>query len=317
MKSLKVTAGKNNSGSAIFSQNLQNEKGPAHFFSSRPDGSPPFFSPAVIQPELKTNHSEQNYKKQSDHIADAAGRVSDIRLQEMKEEEELQMKKKADHDFKLPVHQKESLIIQKQEVEVPSPDADDNSFEFDYELLPPELKFTLGNWMLESNTGSTELQFTHGLFKYSFGYKYGSELTAGLKTPGFGTSLGVNPDSLETSLGISSGAFKFGGSLNPETGSAGVNLGYGSPLQPMPWELQDTVMGGWSGMGSALQGFGSMQDPISFYQSHKGDINSVMKAVKAVQKSTDEESYSFGAGLKFKYNPDTGFLIHGGMQWKF
>ncbi len=209
-------------------------------------------------------------------------------------------------------------LIQRDDNAASSPDAEqDNSFDFDYSVLPPSIKFALGNWMLQANTGRTELQFSQNLLRYSLGYNYGGSIFAGINRPGFGTQLGVDPTSGATSLSIRQGPFRFGGSYDPSSTSFGLNFGYGSPLLPMPSALSESVYGGWAGASSVLGSLGSMQDPISFYQSHQNDINAVMGAVRALQPLSGEQNSGFGVGLRFNYNPDTGVLIHGGMQWLF
>ncbi len=193
----------------------------------------------------------------------------------------------------------------------------DNSFDFDFSLLPTSLKFTLGNWMLQANTGRTELQFSQNLLRYSLGYNYGGSIFAGINRPGFSTRLGVDPTSGETSLSMRYGQFRLGGSYNPDSTSFGLNFGYGSPLLPMPGALSQSIYGGWAGASSILGSLGSMQDPISFYQSHRSDIREVMGAVRALQPMFGAQHSGFGAGLKFNYNPHTGILLYGGMQWLF
>lgn len=44
------------------------------------------------------------------------------------------------------------FMIQKDddEAEVPSPDSEESSFEFDYSILPPSLQFTLGQWIFQT-----------------------------------------------------------------------------------------------------------------------------------------------------------------------
>lgn len=193
----------------------------------------------------------------------------------------------------------------------------DKSFEFNFELLPPSLKFTIGNWMLQANTGSAQFQFSQNLLHYSLGYSYGGNIFAGFNQPGFGTKLGVNPSSGETSLNINYDQFRFGGSFNPDSSAFGLNIGYGAPLLPMPSDLSESVYSGWGGATSVLGDLGNLQDPISFYQSHRNDVNAVMGMVHQLHSLSDEDQPSFGAGLKFKYNPETGLLIGAGMQWKF
>ena len=225
------------------------------------------------------------------------------------------------HVLQQNIHTSEANTIQKEDEPGPSPDPepeeDENEFEFNFEVLPPALKFTIGNWMLETNTGSAELQFTRNLFEYSLGYSFGSEIFAGIEGPGMSSRFGVNPGSGAMSLGFTRDQFRFGGSFNTADTSVGLNVGYGASLLPMPLALQESVYGAWGGITSIYGDLGSMQDPISFYQSHSDDVDAVMGAVRALQPLAGEDSTRFGAGLRFTYNPQTGALISGGMQWFF
>lgn len=225
------------------------------------------------------------------------------------------------HELTHVVQQNASPIgeIQRDEDETisPDPEEEESEFEFDYDLLPPSLQFSLGQWMLEADTSRVALQFTQGLMRTRFGYNYGGNLTLGTRTPSMSTELGFNPHSPALSFGYSQDRFRFGANADLTTGGFGLNLGYGSRLLPMPFDLAGPVNRGWGGASGILGDLGSMDDPISFYQSHGDNIDDIMGAVKALQPLAEEENQGFGAGLRFTYNPQTGILIHGGVQWMF
>jgi hypothetical protein len=209
------------------------------------------------------------------------------------------------------------LQIQRDDVEPSTPSTDETEFEFDYNLLPPSLQFSLGQWMLEANTSGVALQFSQGLMKSKFGYNYGGNLTLGTQSPSSSAELGFNPHSPALSLNLTEDRFRFGANADLTTGGFGFNLGYGAKLLPMPFDLAGPVYGGWGGASGILGDIGNMQDPISFYQSHGDNIDAIMGAVKALQPLADEGNQGFGAGLRFTYNPQTGVLIHAGVQWMF
>lgn len=209
------------------------------------------------------------------------------------------------------------LGIQRDEDETNADSSEEGEFEFDYNLLPPSLQFSLGQWMLEANTSQVAFQFSHGLMKSRFGYNYGGNLTLGTQTPSSSFELGFNPHSPALSLNLTEDRFRFGANADLTTGGFGINLGYGSKLLPMPFDLAGPVYGGWEGASGILGDIGNMQDPISFYQSHGDNIDSIMGAVKALQPLANESYQGFGAGLRFTYNPQSGVLIHAGVQWIF
>jgi hypothetical protein len=209
------------------------------------------------------------------------------------------------------------LGIQRDEEEASTESNEESEFEFDYNLLPPSLQFSLGQWMLEANTGQVALQFSQGLMRSRFGYNYGGNLTLGTQSPSSSFELGFNPHSPALSMSLTEDRFRFGANADLTTGGFGFNLGYGSKLLPMPFDLAGPVYGGWGGASGILGDIGNMQDPLSFYQSHGDNIDAVMGAVKALQPLANEGNQGFGAGLRFTYNPQTGVLIHAGVQWMF
>lgn len=209
------------------------------------------------------------------------------------------------------------LGIQRDEEEASTESNEESEFEFDYNLLPPSLQFSLGQWMLEANTSQVAIQFSQGLMRSRFGYNYGGNITLGTQSPSSSFELGFNPHSPALSMSLTEDRFRFGANADLTTGGFGFNLGYGSKLLPMPFDLAGPVYGGWGGASSILGDIGNMQDPISFYQSHGDNIDSIMGAVKALQPLANESNQGFGAGLRFTYNPQTGVLIHAGVQWMF
>ena len=210
-----------------------------------------------------------------------------------------------------------SMAVQRDEESSETENEAESPFEFDFNMLPPSIQFSLGQWMLEANTSQVALQFSQGLLRSRFGYNYGGDLFMGTQSPGSSAQLGFNPSTTELSFNLTEDRFRFGSSLNLESGGFGLNLGYGARLLPMPFDLASPVYGGWGGASGILGDIGNMQDPISFYQAHGDNIDSIMGAVRALRPLADESYQGFGAGLRFSYNPTTGVLIHGGLQWMF
>lgn len=207
--------------------------------------------------------------------------------------------------------------IQRQEIEIPSPEAEERSFEFDFEVLPPSLQFRLGNMMLQATHSATEFRVTHSLMQYSLGYNYGSDIFWGANTGSFSSRFGINPSNGDFSLGLTQDELRFGVSASPFSGAFGFNLGVGAPLLPMPSELGAPVYGGLAGVSGVLGGLSNVSDPFSFYQSQSDNIDAIMGAVNTLKPLADANNRRFGAGLRFSYTPSTGILAHAGMQWFF
>lgn len=209
------------------------------------------------------------------------------------------------------------INIQRDEEESSSEPREERPFEFNFDLLPPSLQFSLGQWMLEANTSQVALQFSQGLMRSRFGYNYGGNITLGTRYPSGSAELGFNPHSPELSFSLTQNQFRFGANTDLTNGGIGFNLGYGARLLPMPFDLAGPVYGGWGGASGILGDIGNVADPLSFYQAHGDNIDAIMGVIRALQPLADEENQGFGAGLRFTYNPQTGILIHGGVQWMF
>jgi hypothetical protein len=192
-----------------------------------------------------------------------------------------------------------------------------DAFSFNFDFLPPEMKMKLGMFMLQVNTGSSELSFTQDLMKTTLGYSYGGDLYLGSSGGGYNSRFGFNPSSDQFSLGLGYDQFRLSTSFNPVNPAFGLGLGYGSGLLPMPWALRDSVYKGEAAAENALGSIGSMTNPYQWYTDNSGNIDSVMSTVKSVTSVGNATEGSFGAGLNFTYNPQSGILIYGGMQWIF
>lgn len=216
-----------------------------------------------------------------------------------------------------PVQRSTEGVIQREETAAPSPDAEEESnFDFDFEALPPSVRFSLGSWMLRADTGDAELSFTNNLMRYSLGYSYGSDISLGFRSPSDRASLLFNPH--EGGMGFRYGhdRFNLGFNANPFASSVGLSLGYGNSLLPMPSALSESVYGGVGGLHNALGGIPGMEDPFSYYSTHSDDIDAIMGTVRSLRGVHGAQS-GFGAGLRMNYNPTTGVLVHGGLQWLF
>ena len=202
-------------------------------------------------------------------------------------------------------------------------DDDKKTFQFDYKLLPPELQLRLGRLMLQADTSRTELSYTHRLLRFNLGYNYdnldpyGGHIYAGAQRGGFGTQFGYNPSNNNFRLNLSQNQYRFNFSGNPSTRDIGFGFGYGAPLLPMPDQLSQTVYAGAAGLSGIASGLSDFSDPLSFYMAQSENKDAVMRAVKMLQPLANPDSTRFGAGIQFTYNPVTGFLIRGGLQWRF
>ena len=192
----------------------------------------------------------------------------------------------------------------------------DQPVSFNFELLPPSVQLRVSSVLLNADTGKAALGFSRGLHRIALGYKYGSDLSLGYQYGDLSTRLGVNPGSGDLSLGVRRGSLRFSGGYQPGVGGFNLGLQYGRPLMPFPHELESQVYGGYNAATAAVGAFPG-SDPISYYRAQSENISSVISAVKSVRRATDPENYNFGAALTFTFNPRSGFMVHGGLQWRF
>lgn len=220
---------------------------------------------------------------------------------------------------KLGNHELSLQVVQREDAKEGDADADkkDDSFTFDYKLLPPELQMRLGRLMLKADTGKAEFQFASSMMQYSLGYSYGGDISLGAKSPNFKTGLSFNPHTMGAGLSFSQGAFKSSLGFNPATMGGSLSLGYGAPMLPMAGDLSSQMNAGATGAQGIMGGMANFSDPLSFYGDQSDNIDSVMSAVKSLQKIGDAKQGTFGAGVSLTYNPTSGLLVKGGLQWLF
>jgi len=194
---------------------------------------------------------------------------------------------------------------------------EESPFKFNIQLLPPELKLKLYGLMLKADTGQTELNFTHNLIQYQLGYSYGSDLFLDAKKDDMNLRLGYNPSKTSLSVGMGADQFRTTTSVNLKNGGFGLGVSYGAPLLPMPDMALDPrtqqVQKGGAALPPAVAGLRS--DPVTYIQEQGGNASDVMKAVKTVKPWSSDQN--FGVGLDFLYDPKTGIMINGALQWTF
>lgn len=196
------------------------------------------------------------------------------------------------------VQQKLDTLIQREPEDGKQPNVD-------VDLVPPKVNASLGQFNLTADTGTAKLGYQPGNFGVGLGYNYGGNIFANAKYRDFSTQLGVNPASGNLSLGGSYNQFNFGANYN-QNGSFGVNLGYGSPLLPMPDPLSKTVMDGEQalrGIGSGLPG--AMDNPLDFYRAQSDNITKAKDAGKMLGgiASQQDSKNPFGAGFSLTSDP--------------
>lgn len=198
---------------------------------------------------------------------------------------------------------------------------DDKKPQIDFNLLPPDMKASWGQFNLAADTGTTKLGYQAENFGVGLGYNYGENIFADAKYREFSTQLGVNPTSGNLSLAGSYNQFNFGGNFNPN-GGFGFNLGYGSPLLPMPYTLGQTMIDGEKG----LHGIGSglpeaIYNPLDFYRAQKDNVSKVTNAGSMLGDIASQQNSknNFGLGFSATYNPtdEEKFRAMLTMQGKF
>lgn len=204
--------------------------------------------------------------------------------------------------------------------EIVVPDKEENEFDIDFKLLPPRLQMQLWVLALDANTSKVNLAYRSGSFVTSLAYNYGGNVEASLSVRRVSITLGVDPASGDTDLGLVFRGFKFGASASLTRRSYGLGIGYGASLLPFPWELSSTFNSAAGGLQNMAGNIGSApNNPLAWYNLHSDDAAAIGNAVSAGQKIAKhgEDSNRFGAGLRLNYTPQTGLTIYGGAQLRF
>ena len=193
---------------------------------------------------------------------------------------------------------------------------------FDYQLLPPSLRYGAGPFSVSATTSAAQLGYRSDLASYTLGYQYGGDIFAGISTGGFRGRFGVNPSEGNLSLGGSYGGFNAGISLAPE-GRFGASFGYGAPLLPMPWTLGEQAGAAWSGAYS-LGGLASdfLNDPLGAYRAHEEDIGALSTFGGTMSRLYQQQQQGrgalpFGFGMGLAVDPVSKVVFHVRAQGSF
>lgn len=201
-------------------------------------------------------------------------------------------------------------------------DEDEDQQGFDYNLLPPSLSYRNGPFGMSADTSAAQLSYFSDEGRANLGYQYGGDLFYGANMGGLRSRFGVNPQSGvgSMSFGGAHEGFRFG--LNANTaGNFGLNLGYGSPLLPMPNMLGQQAGAAWQGasaMGGALPDFAS--NPMAAYDAnreHIGAMGAFGSSLGSIYGQQGQGGLPFGAGLSLSYNPEQRWVLGAGVQGSF
>jgi hypothetical protein len=195
-----------------------------------------------------------------------------------------------------------------------------DSFDIDFDLLPPELKVKLWLLSLDADTSKVNLAVNPGKFVMNIGYSYGEGIETSFLVRRFTAKAGFNPSSGGVDLGLVFRGFKFSASTNISKPSLGLGFSYGSALLPFPAQLGSTFTSAAGGLQNVVGDLSAApNNPLSWYNLHSDDVDAIGNAVKLGQQiaksATDKNR--FGVGLRLNYNEEMGFTIYGGAQLRF
>lgn len=217
----------------------------------------------------------------------------------------------------------------------------------DYEVLPPSVKYRLGDFSASADTSGAKLGYGLGPGTLGLGYNYGKDFSASAKygfldgklayDPGAGLgslSLGGKHNGFKYGLGADTsgkGNMSFGGSqgafnysLGANTGGGGkASFGYGAPLAPMPSVFGQQALGAGNALPGVLGSMpGIMDDPMGTYAANGERIDALKKfggtaadLYKTQQKGNG--ALPFGVGFGLGYDPLLGPNFTLGAQGHF
>jgi hypothetical protein len=199
---------------------------------------------------------------------------------------------------------------------------DEDEQGFDYNLLPPSLAYRNGAFGMSADTSAAQLSYFSDEGQASLGYQYGGDIFYDARLGGFRSRFGVNPGSGvgSMSFGGSHQGFNFGTGANT-AGNFNLSLGYGSPLLPMPYMLDQQADAAWQGayaLGGAMPGF--MSDPIGTYGAQGDNIGAIGTfggSMADIYGQQGNGGLPFGAGINISYNPEQQWVFGAGVQGSF
>jgi hypothetical protein len=209
-------------------------------------------------------------------------------------------------------------FVQRQTANSPMPvQREGEEDEFRISALPPEVHVPMGPVALDADTGNAQLGYNRGLLGVNAGYEYGGDIFAGGRYGGLSGRLGFNPGDERFTLSGSYGGFR-GSAYAGLDGSAGLSLGYGSSLLPMPADLSRSIYSGEAGMRNMITGLpGIVNDPIGAIGRHGDDISAIGGAGSTLSGLAGQPSLPFGVGARLSYDPTLGVTAWGGIQGSF
>ena len=203
-------------------------------------------------------------------------------------------------------------------------DEDEDEQGFDYNLLPPSLKYQYGPYSLSADPSSAQFGYRSGDDALSLGYQYGSDIFYNAQSGGFNSRFGLNPETGVGSYGIggASRGFNFGLSANT-AGSFGANFGYGAPLLPMPAMLGQQAYAGVQGAHGVLGAIPDFaNDPLGTYDAQGNNINAATALGGSLaqiygQQQQGNGGMPFGVGARLSYSPEQQWMFGLGVQGSF
>lgn len=214
-----------------------------------------------------------------------------------------------------------------------------SGFDIDFTLLPPKLQMKLWVLALDADTSSVNLAYQINRFTTSLKYNYSGKLEAGLGIRRFSTSFGINPGSLDLSLGVIYRGYNFGATGNPRVGSLGTSFkvkgyqisftgnpnqrsfgggfSYGVPLLPFPTEMGNTFTAAVTQAQQTL--INPPRTPMELFGVVSEDAKVYMEAAKLGQQihKMGAKPSQFGTGINLNFSHTTGFTIYGGALLRF
>lgn len=185
---------------------------------------------------------------------------------------------------------------------------------FDYHLLPPELKVRLlDEFSITTKVTETKLQWQHNKLKLGLSYEHGEALSAqGSYGSDFGTLSGkasYKPDksSARFDLGFEQGKFR-ADAYGTTGGEYGVGLSYGMKPLPNPDKFEESVRKGEQSARNILNNLPEATDLTKLpavLKTHKKDFEQIGKAVSPIVDLAERDTshIDWGFYLRFSKGP--------------
>ncbi len=202
---------------------------------------------------------------------------------------------------------------------------DDNNFDIDFELLPPEIKLKIFELGMDADTKGVSISHKAKAFNTKFDFEYKGKASLNLDHGDLNHTLGYDIGSKNLSYGGKYQDWNWGSNYNFNDNSVGLSIGYGAGLRPSREERANNfgnkMKAGFEGAEGAIGSLGSaFDDPVKYAEDQKDNIKAITKAVseaRKLSKMKNSTKTEFGAGLRFGYSQDSGVSIFVGAQLRF